>query len=222
MSLQNNGDCDGAVKGFAEIQQLRTDYLDTSLRIAQCAGQKSIAELLTSGAVFMQVKDYAEAGIYYEQAKTLGAKALADGTPNRPGSLDHQIRIGKGTTHTPPLNSDSQMQALKLLQNSLQLNPGNKDANSEKRTLNQFINGMKAHYERRWADAVEGLRAVYTDRPLYLQGQGVPQLYESRIAYGDSLRGGEDCALAYEQYKAAGTTLNVADKTAALFRASTK
>jgi tetratricopeptide (TPR) repeat protein len=217
VALQEQGDCPAALRAYSDLLLKKSDYRDVNLRITACTKTLNIGAMLTEAETLYRLGLFERAIELYEQIRAAGVKELPEGGAIDPRLAKLHLKQGRKLFAAPEMTTELLRQARTHFQLALQWDPRNEEAAQEQRLVRNYQDGQTSYNGQRWSEAVAALRAVYDGRPDYLNGSGIPLLYEAYIGLGDSFRTGGDCALAYEQYRKAGE-LPVADVTTALAR----
>jgi TolB protein len=104
--------------------------------------------------------------------------------------------------------------ALSFFDNALSHNPNDTHAESEARLAENYLSGRELYDLGHYVESVVYLRAIFDERPDYLNNSVTDILYDAYIFAGDSYQSSGDLLMAYESFREAAN-LPVVDTVAA-------
>ena len=212
VAWQEKGDYEAAIAKFTELLIRRPAYRDVSLRIKAMQHQQDMARLFAAAEADYQAGLALDAIAKYEQLKEQDVSFKAEVVNARLFEL--YMRLGREFLARNPATVQDVQQALDYFTRALALRPRHAEAGLEQRLARLYLEGQTRYHEGRWDEAIARLRAVYDQRPNYLNGAVANLLYDAYVRSGDQRQEAGDLYLAYELYRQA-VELPVSDKALA-------
>jgi outer membrane protein assembly factor BamD (BamD/ComL family) len=215
VGFQQAGQYDLALNALTELSVQSPAYRDVNLRIAEIKKRQEVDQLFAGAEADTQAGRDQDAVAKYEQIKALNATYQSEPIANH--LFDLYMRLGNGlVAGTSPVTEDVPA-AAEYFSKALALQPRNAQAELEHRLANLYLAAQADYGAAKWERAASQFEAIYAQRPDYLGGKVISPLYDVYIRNGDAFLAGEDCGLAYEQFRKAGA-LPVPDRSLAVSR----
>ncbi len=210
--LLKQGDSEGALQAFSDLQLEAPNYRDVNSRILEVRALRQLDLLFDQAGVQVQLGFDALALATYKQIQSTSTDYKREAVQDALFTLN----AGQGRevlAQTPP---DVTL-ALEYFGAALKQRPSDVAIITEYRLASGYIAGRTAFGNNDWPLAVAQLQSVFVESPGYLNGAVPPMLYQAYLNNGDQLRAGGDMIQAYDQYRLAAE-LPVSDTVVARAR----
>ncbi len=210
--LQEQGSYEQALSILSDLQIQRPGYRDVNTRVTEISLFQDLDRLFNRVQTLRALGLEEEAIDTLNQIRSLDADYKTAEVQNLLFMLNYKQglrivkRAGTGT-------SDIAL-ALSFFDNALSHNPNDTHAESEARLAENYLSGRELYDLGHYVESVVYLRAIFDERPDYLNNTVTDILYDAYIFAGDSYQSSGDLLMAYESFREAAN-LPVVDTVAA-------
>jgi TolB protein len=210
--LQEQGSYEQALSILSDLQIQRPGYRDVNTRVTEISLFQDLDRLFNRVQTLRALGLEEEAIDTLNQIRSLDVDYKTAEVQNLLFMLNYKQglrivkRAGTGT-------SDIAL-ALSFFDNALSHNPNDTHAESEARLAENYLSGRELYDLGHYVESVVYLRAIFDERPDYLNNSVTDILYDAYIFAGDSYQSSGDLLMAYESFREAAN-LPVVDTVAA-------
>jgi len=216
LSAEQRGDEATALAAYADLQFDAPGYRDVSIRITNLRKRQELATLYEQAGTLQRLGLEPEAMTALRQIQELDINYRRSEVSQQLFALN--FKQGQRILEQQPPMPARASEALDYFNAALALQPNDPQALTEARLLVNFMRGRTAYDAESWSEAVNRLRAVYTERPRYFGDATVTMLYTALLRLGEESMA-DDIIFAYDQFSQA-CQLPLPDTVAACARAS--
>ncbi len=213
---------DQALEEFDHLLTIAPDYKDAAQKREEVRQKRG-------GSNGEQSPDhlYAEGQEYYAQKQWDKTIARLEEVHSRDPTFHKaaveemlcRAYLEQGKAQVQTLDDESEKQRLEeaiiVFGKGLDICPEEKGLREEMGLALLYQETVEFYAQRKWAEVITKLRAIYETRPDYGEGQIARRLYRAYLERGDSYRQQGDLLLALEDYQAALSLEEVEDRSAA-------
>jgi TolB protein len=198
VSAQGAGQLQTALEQYNTILQQSTGYKDVVVRI------REIRQRMDEDTIYSRAEaDFKDGRCNtaidtYRQLQALNAGYKREVVAGR--LFDCYLRLAQDIIYARPPAPAKLPQAKDYLTQALALRPRDTEASTEERAIVIYLASQAAAEGRNWDEVIRWLEMLYQQRPDYLSGSYVGQLYDAYIASGDAFAAAARYADAWNQY----------------------
>lgn len=218
VAADNAGRRDLALSMYSALQLRAPGYRDINSRILKIRHLQDLDALMEQALKLHQLGLDAEATNALMQIQAMDINFRR----NEVADLLYSLNLRQGQRileKTPPAPAEAPL-ARDFFNAALKQKPNAPEAITEARLVANFMRGKEIFDQQRWLEAVNLLRAVYTERPNYFGDTTASMLFVAYIGAGDIYFNSNDLINAYDMYSQA-CQLPLPETTSACIKAST-
>ncbi|MCC7354471.1 MAG: PD40 domain-containing protein [Anaerolineae bacterium] len=200
-SLEAEGKTKEAMALYQSIRERAPVYRDVPQRISQLERVRQIEEAFAEAEAHFQAERWSEAVAAYERVRKLDGRYQRDLVEDR--LFNSYLTLGKDLVNARPDSPQKVKDAVTAFNNALTLRPREEVATTERQFARSYLDALAPYEDKSWEEAIALLRPLYDQRPDYLGGLLVEQLYHAYLALGDQYRAKDDLLKAWETYRQA-------------------
>ena len=206
-SLEAEGKAEEAMALYQSIRERAPVYRDVPQRISQLERMRQLEEVFAEAEAHFQAERWSEAITAYEKVRKLDGRYQREVVEDR--LFNCYLALGKSLINSRPDSPQRVRDAVTAFNNALTLRPREETATTERQFARSYLDALAPYEDKKWEEAIALLRPLYDQRPDYLGGLLVEQLYHAYLALGDGYRAKDDLLRAWETYRqAAGLGLD--------------
>ena len=204
-----------ALEYFTALQQTALNYRDVARLLVQTQTALEVERLLTTGQAAYQAQQWGATIQAYEALRRLDSTYATEIVSAQLATA--YVQAGQQIVALAPDPGADLVAAQEYFQKAATLNEADAVAQSEAALLTAYLAGARAQQQGDWSQAVAAWEPILAQRPQYLRGQVVQQLYSAYLALGDEASQQGQPTSAQEWYDQAAR-LPVADNQTAADR----